>query len=248
MHEIYVLWATPRSTSTAFEWMMRQRGDLTCFHEPFGEWWYEGDGAPWPRKTPESPHRPEITFESVWRTLTEAAETGPVFAKDFGHYICDHWSDTLLDRITHSFLIRDPAKVVTSVQKRWPDVHLREIGFAELRALFDEIHRRTGHVPPVIDSDDLLRDPAGIVAAYCDAIGLPFLPEALTWEPGDRAAVSWYDGGSWHDKLASSTGLKPQEPGYVAIEDAPLRAQELYALVKEHYDYLYDFRLMARTT
>ena len=37
-----VLWATPRSTSTAFEWMMRQRGDFTCFHEPFNEAYYYG--------------------------------------------------------------------------------------------------------------------------------------------------------------------------------------------------------------
>ena len=58
MHKILVLWATPRSTSTAFEWMMRQRGDMQCFHEPFGEWWYEGDGALWPRLTPDSPRKP----------------------------------------------------------------------------------------------------------------------------------------------------------------------------------------------
>lgn len=29
MHSILALWATPRSTSTAFEWMMRQRGDYS---------------------------------------------------------------------------------------------------------------------------------------------------------------------------------------------------------------------------
>ena len=42
MNPIYILWATPRSTSTAFEWMMRMRGDMACFHEPFGEAWYQG--------------------------------------------------------------------------------------------------------------------------------------------------------------------------------------------------------------
>ena len=43
MHKILALWAVPRSTSTAFEWMMRQRGDLDCLHEPFGEAWYQGE-------------------------------------------------------------------------------------------------------------------------------------------------------------------------------------------------------------
>ena len=38
-----VLWATPRSTSTAFEWMMRQRGDFACFHESFNEAYYYGN-------------------------------------------------------------------------------------------------------------------------------------------------------------------------------------------------------------
>ena len=37
------LWATPRSTSTAFEWMMRQRGDFTCVHEPWNELYYYGE-------------------------------------------------------------------------------------------------------------------------------------------------------------------------------------------------------------
>ena len=49
MNKILVLWATPRSTSTAFEWMMRQRGDMECFHEPFGEAWYQGENPLWPR-------------------------------------------------------------------------------------------------------------------------------------------------------------------------------------------------------
>ena len=242
MHPIYFLWATPRSTSTAFEWMMRQRGDLTCFHEPFGEWWYAGDGAPWPRLTPASPRKPGVTFHTVWARLKKAAAKGPVFAKDFGHYIEDYWSDDLLDRITHSFLIRDPAKVVTSVQKRWPDVHPKELGFAELRALFDEVTRRTGQHPTVIDSDDMLANPEAVIAAYCRGVGIPFIKNALKWPPGDRSAVSWYDSGSWHEKLQDSDGLKPQKPGFTDISTAPDYAQELYAQVKPHYDYLHQFR------
>ena len=40
MIPILVLWAVPRSTSTAFERTMSQRGDHECVHEPFGEVWY----------------------------------------------------------------------------------------------------------------------------------------------------------------------------------------------------------------
>ena len=34
VERILALWAVPRSTSTAFEWMMRQRGDLGFPEQP----------------------------------------------------------------------------------------------------------------------------------------------------------------------------------------------------------------------
>ena len=247
MHKILVLWATPRSTSTAFEWMMRQRGDMYCFHEPFGEWWYEGDGAKWPRLQPDSPRKMDVTFETVWDSIKAKATEGPVFSKDFPHYIEDHWTDEFLNHFNHSFLIRDAAKVVTSVQKRWPDVHLKELSFLEQRELFDRLADKMGKAPPVIDSDDLLEDPEGIVEAYCDAVDLPFIKDASTWDTGaETGQYSWYDGGSWHEKLKGSTGLQPQKPGYVDIADASDYAKELYDIVRPHYEHLYQYRLKAK--
>ena len=87
MHKILTLWATPRSSSTAFEWMMRQRGDFSCWHEPFGEAWYQGEDPRWPRATPDSKRTPGLTFNSVWRDLRADAAKRPVFIKDFPHYV-----------------------------------------------------------------------------------------------------------------------------------------------------------------
>ena len=243
MHKMLVLWATPRSTSTAFEWMMRMRGDFTCFHEPFGEPWYQGEDPMWPRLKPDSPRTPGLSFASVWDGMKQAAVQGPVFSKDFPHYVEHMWTDEFLDHFTHSFLIRDPAKVATSMYKHWPDFVLKEIAFVEQRALFDRLTDRLGAPPPVIDSDDLLEDPHGIVEAYCTATGIPFLPDALSWEPGAREEVSWYDGGSWHANLRNSDGLKPQPRSYIDISDAPDRVKEIYEIVLPHYQHLHRHRL-----
>ena len=246
MHKILVLWATPRSTSTAFEWMMRMRGDMACFHEPFGEWWYQGDGAPWPRLTPESPRIPGLTFEIVWEKLKAAASKGPVFSKDFPHYIEHAWSDEFLSYFNHSFLIRDPAKVATSMYKHWPDFHIKEMAILEQRQLFNRLADTVGRAPALIDSDDLLEDPFGIVEAYCEAVGIAFLPEALTWEPGERDEVAWYDGGSWHENLRRSDGLKPQKRSYIDISEAPDRVKEIYETVLPHYEAMHRHRLTTR--
>ena len=247
MHRILALWAVPRSTSTAFEWMMRQRGDMQCFHEPFGEAWYQGETPMWPRFRDGDVRTPGLTLESVWTGLQAAAEAGPVFSKDFPHYIDHMWTDTFLDHFTHSFLIRDPAKTITSMFDKWPDFHEKEVGFAEQRELFDRICDRAGEAPPVLDSDDLLEDPHGMVEAWCNAVGIPFMARALSWEPGARDEVSWWDGGSFHANLRNSDGLKPQKRKYVDISDAPDRVQEIHAAVLPHYEHLHGHRLRLDT-
>lgn len=244
MNKIVALWAIPRSTSTAFEWMMRQRGDMTCFHEPYGEAWYQGEAPLWPRATADTLRTPGLTIESVHRALLQAAAEGPVFIKDFPHYIDHVWNDAFLSNFSHSFLIRDPAKTITSMFSKWPDFHEKEVGFPEQRALFSMIADKTGDPPPVIDSDDLLEDPATIVRAWCDGVGIPFIEHALRWEPGARDEVSWWDGGSFHANLRNSDGLKPQtRSGYVDIRDAPDRVQAVYEKMLPHYEHLYQYRI-----
>ena len=62
MKKILALWGVPRSTSTAFEWMMRMRGDFECFHEPYGDDWYQGEDPLWPRVTEDSLRTPGLTY------------------------------------------------------------------------------------------------------------------------------------------------------------------------------------------
>ena len=153
------------------------------------------------------------------------------------------WDDELLSHFTHSFLIRDPAKTITAMYKHWPDFHPMEVGFAERRQLFDKIWEETGSPPSVIDSDDLLENPHGIVEAWCGAVGIPFLPEALSWEPGARDEVSWWDGGSFHENLRNSDGLKPQVRRHIDISDAPDRVRQIHAQNLPHYERLHEHRI-----
>lgn len=246
MHKIVALWAVPRSTSTAFEWMMHQRGDLDCMHEPFGEAWYQGEAPLWPRFTDGEKVTPGLSIESVWQDIKARAEVGPVFIKDFPHYINHMWDAEFLSHFTHAFLIRDPAKTITSIYNKWPDFDELEVGFPEQRALFDLLTAIHGAPPPVIDSDDLLEDPKAVTAAFCDAVGIPFIERALTWEAGgDMSAYSWWDGGSFHANLAKSTGLMPQTRNYVDLEKTPERVRHVHRRMLPHYQHLYQHRIGA---
>ncbi|MEL6415607.1 MAG: sulfotransferase family protein [Pseudomonadota bacterium] len=246
MHKTIALCAVPRSTATAFEWMMRQRGDLDCLHEPFGEAWYQGENPLWPRFTAGEKTTPGLTLERVWEDIQARAVDGPVFLKDFPHYINHMWTPEFLSHFTHAFLIRDPAKTISSIYNKWPDLDELEVGFPEQRALFDLLTALNGTPPPVIDSDDLLEDPDGMVAAFCAAVDIPFLADAMRWEPvGDPSAHSWWDGGSFNANLAQSTGLRPQVRRYTEVADAPERVQRVHRRMKPHYDHLYQHRITA---
>lgn len=221
------------------------RGDLTCFHEPYGEAWYQGEDPLWPRLTAESVRTPGLTYDTVSEALLAASAKGAVFSKDFPHYILPIATETFLSQFNHSFLIRDPAKTIASMYKHWPDFHEDEVGFAEQRALFDRLCDLHGTPPPVIDSDDLLEDPHGMIESFCNAVGIPFLPQALSWEPGARDEVSWWDGGSFHENLRNSDGLKPQPRRHAHIDDAPDRVKDVHARALPHYQHLYSHRLKA---
>lgn len=241
---ILALWGVPRSTSTAFEWMMRQRGDFDCYHEPFGEAWYQGEDPLWPRLADDSVRTPGLTLQTVRDRLWAAAERGPVFIKDFPHYITTIWTDDFLAGFTHSFLIRDPLKTLVSMHRKWPDFVLGETAFEEQRLLFDRLWQRDGEPPPVIDSDDMLERPVEMVAAWCAAVRIPFIESALAWDPGPRDEVSWWDGGTFHENLRNSDGLKPQARDEVALESTHPRVQEAYAEVERHYRHLHVHRII----
>ncbi len=240
---ILILWATPRSTSTAFEWMMRMRGDFVCLHEPFGPAYYRGEDRRTTRPD-ENPVDTGRTYASTWQEILDTRRDGRVFSKDFPNYIMHMADGEFLDHFQHTFLIRDPAKALASMYNQWDEFTMDEASYEDLHGMFDLVVDRYGAIPPVIDSDDLLDDTPGVVKAYCDAVGIEFLPEALEWDEGERHEVRWY-GGDWHGSLQSSTGLQRQPTQYRAtIDDVPF-LQDMYERCRPHYDALDRHRLQS---
>jgi hypothetical protein len=80
-----------------------------------------------------------------------------------------------LTEATHTFLIRAPAEIAASIYAiQGPQMTLPEIGLEHAYDLYQAIVATGGAAPVVVDSDDLMADPAAIMAAYCAAVGIPF--------------------------------------------------------------------------
>ena len=161
------LWATPRSTSTAFEWMMRQRGDFECFHEPFNEAYYYGADRR-SQRDGDVADTEGLSYASVWNQLEAADANGKVFVKDFAYSVEHELTDERLAGITSTFLIRDPRRVIQGLANHWPDCTSDEVGFTALHRLFHRIADREGVAPPVLSSADLLDHPAKFARQWLD--------------------------------------------------------------------------------
>lgn len=108
-----------------------------------------------------------------------------------------------------------------------------EAGYDELRRLFDYL-KDSGMVGPkicgqenpagietkpggveicVLDADDMLDDPAGVLKQYCASINVDFDPAMLKWESPESHAFAKEQFEKWngfHDDAINSTDLKPR--------------------------------------
>jgi hypothetical protein len=216
---VIAMWAHPRAVSTAFLRMMIARGDLTVVHEPWVTLIDEGyvelpttDGG-------------SVTVRGPGEVLTHLVKLGehqPVFVKDTAEYsyrpLFDHTDE--LAAMTHTFIVREPARTIASHYAVKSTVTCPEIGYEHQCELFEFVWRLTGRKPVVISAERLLAAPETVIEAYCSAVGLPYLPQALRWEPGARA--EWRRTQKWHVAASASSGFQSAERAYeVTVDNHP---------------------------
>lgn len=207
-HPIVALWSHPRSMSTAFERIMRSRGDMDCLHEPFMYDYYVNRAK---RTMPHFDARADHprTYTAIRDMILARAEAAPVFFKDMSYYVVPHIFDdpAFLDRVTSSFLVRDLKAAIVSYARLDPDLTLEEIGIEAQWQHFSRLLSRSGRPPAVVRSESVQADPQGQMRRYFAAVGLPDRPQALDWN--EPAPQDWQQVSGWHQEVMSSTSIRP---------------------------------------
>lgn len=203
---VFALWSAPRARSTAFFRSMVERGDMVAVHEPFSDLAGLGEA--------DVQGRPFDSSVSLLAWLRDQTQEVNVFLKDTpDHRHLEVFADRrFLAEAHHAFLIRRPEEIAASLYAMEPNMGIDSIGLKTLHEFHTAVRDAGGHPPVVIDSDDLVARPEATMAAYCAAVGLPFIPEALRWEPGDRS--EWRRSARWHVEVSASSGFASPERKY----------------------------------
>lgn len=200
------MWSGPRNLSTAMMRSFGARNDTLCIDEPFYAAYLALTGLDHPMRA-EILHAHPTDPDAIARSLADDPVGAPIFyQKHMTHHMVDGVPRGWMARVQNVFLIRHPARVLSSYARKMGEVSLEAIGFSQQFELFEREAQRLGHAPVVVDGDDVLRKPAAAIAALCEAIGISYDPAMLSWTPGRKPEDgAWAP--HWYDAVWRSTGF-----------------------------------------
>ncbi len=224
MHPIIVLWAHPRSMSTATERVMRERGDLACLHEPFMHDYYHHRAVrvmPGFEPDPSLPHQ----YEAIRDDILARGEESPVFFKDMAYYVVPQIFEDpdFARRLTHLFILRDPRRAILSYHKLDPDLTREEVGIEAQGRLHDWLENELARPAWVLTAEAIQADTRGLMTALWAEIGLPPAPQAFSWDR-EETPEGWEQVTHWHGEVTSSGGIRRESPEEVARHHAAFAA------------------------
>jgi hypothetical protein len=221
------MWSGPRNISTAMMRSFSSRGDCAVSDEPFYGAFLKATGEPHPLAA-ETIASMECDWHAILAAQSGEAPGGaPVwYQKHMPHHMVGPVGIADMPHHRHAFLIRAPERVVASYRAKNELRAPEMLGFAQMRRYFEHEAERTGCAPPVVDSDGILADPAGVLSRLCAALGIAWDPAMLAWDRGPHPADGVW-GEHWYDKVNASTGfgnppgaLPQLEGDYLAVAEA----------------------------
>lgn len=234
------MWSGPRNISTAMMRSFENRGDTLVCDEPFYAHYLLDTGLDHPGRDEILDHH-ETDPDRVIGSLLEDLPSGKsvFYQKHMAQHMIEGIDRSWFDRVEHGFLIRDPADVVVSFTRKFPEVQVKDTGLPQQVEIFRRLREERDTVPPVVDSRDVLQDPKGILGKLCEAFSIDFPATMLSWPPGPRKSDGiWAK--YWYPEVEKTTSFQPPRP---RLAEVPEKWRGVVEECRPYYEELYAHRL-----
>ncbi|MGB3721869.1 MAG: HAD family hydrolase [Pacificimonas sp.] len=234
------MWSGPRNISTAMMRSFGARADCVVSDEPFFGAYLKATGDPQPMAA-ETMAAMDCDYRSVLRTISSKPPPGAVnwYQKHMPHHMVGDVGIADMPDHRHAFLIRAPERVVASYAAKREGVDAARLGYARIRQYVEHEAARTGRTPPILDADDVLTDPGGMLAGLCAALGIEWDAAMLSWARGPHAEDGVW-GAHWYGAVNASTGFAPP-PGDLPVLDVDNAA--IAGMCRDDYAWLHERRV-----
>ena len=231
------VWSGPRNISTALMYSFAQREDFFAIDEPFYAAYLAATGLDHPMREEviaSQPKDPNV----VIRTLTQPSCDGAahMYQKHMTQHMIDAIPRVWMKSVTNVFLLRHPARVISSFSKKYENPTLHDIGFQKQIELFRFL-LDAGHTPVMVNSYDIIRFPEKTLKKLCSHLSLDFDPVMLCWDTGG----SGYDGvwaKHWYGAVHRSSGFSEPEG---TLPDLPEKFQSLQKSALGDYEEMMEY-------
>jgi hypothetical protein len=237
------MWSGPRNLSTAMMRSFGSRADTFVSDEPFYGAFLKASGADHPMRE-EVIAAMDCDWQSVARSLAGPVPDGsPIwYQKHMWHHMVGPVGYDDFRGFTHAFLIREPEPMIASYLRKREAAAFEDFGLERQAEFFEREADRLGAPPPVVEANDVLAKPAGILAALCSALGIAWDEAMLSWAPGRRTTDGpWAP--HWYAAVEASTGFGPPETEAI---DLPDDARRLAERCRFYYQRLAAHKLVAK--
>jgi len=234
------MWSGPRNLSTAMMRSFGSRSDTFVSDEPFYGCFLDSSGA-------DHPMRDEViaAMDCDWHSVMQRLRGNPPdgspvwYQKQMWHHMTGPIGYDDFEGFRHAFLIREPERMIGSYLRKREAARFEDFGLERQAEFFEREADRLGHAPPVVDANDVLADPAGVLSRICDALGIGWDAAMLGWTPGRRATDGVW-AAHWYNAVEKTTGFGLPETDPVEL---PPEAQRVADRCRPYYERLARHRI-----
>ena len=237
------MWSGPRNLSTAMMRSFGSRADTFVTDEPFYGCFLAETGL-------DHPMRKDViaSMDCNWRSVMDRLSGDPPdgspiwYQKHMWHMMVGPIGYRDFAGFRHAFLIREPERMIASYLRKREAAAFEDFGLERQAEFFEREADRLGHAPAVVEANDVLADPEGVLSRLCAALGITWDPAMLSWAPGRRETDGpWAP--HWYGAVERSTGFGPPETDPV---DLPGDARRLADRCRPYYERLAAHRIGAQ--
>lgn len=234
------MWSGPRNISTAMMRAFDARGDCAVVDEPFYAYYLATSGVVHPMNDEilaSQPRSAAGVIEQLFQPL--AAGHTLQYQKQMAHHMVGDYDDAWFSQVRHAFLVRDPAAMIASYAQKRGSVSAEDLGLARQVSLYQRVQELKGQAPPVIDSRDVLENPAEMLRLLCDTLGVDSSLPMCNWRQGRRDTDGIW-ASHWYNAVEASSGFAPYKETTPVLDSVQ---KTVLAECEADYQFFYQRRL-----